>query len=177
PALPPNIFSVTLPPPTATHAIPLPAALPIFGTIVDDDTNTFAIGDVTVTESAGTMTFTVTRTGQSNVPIALTYATADGSATAGTDYTASSGTVTFAAGTGGTQTFTDPILNDSIIAGTENFSVTLAPTIASQVNTGASDLTAIGTIVDDDTNTFAIGDVTVTESAGTLTFTLTPTPH
>ena len=59
------------------------------------------------------MTFTVTRTGTSDVSIALDYASANGSALAGSDYTASTGTVTFAAGTGGTQTFTVPILGDS----------------------------------------------------------------
>ena len=35
------------------------------------------------------MTFTVTRTGTSEVPIALDYATANGTAVAGQDYTAS----------------------------------------------------------------------------------------
>ena len=47
------------------------------------------------------MTFTVTRTGTSEVPIALDYATANGTAVAGQDYTAMiGGTVTFAAGHG-----------------------------------------------------------------------------
>ena len=144
------------------------------GTISDNDANTFSIGDVTVNESAGTMTFTVTRTGTSDVSIALDYATANGSALAGSDYTASTGTVTFAAGTGGTQTFTVPILDDSVVEGSESFTVNLTPQLASQVAAG-SDLLAIGTISDNDANTFSIGDVTVNESAGTMTFTVTRT--
>ena len=136
------------------------------GTITDNDTNTFAIGDVTVDESAGTMTFTVTRTGTSEVAIALDYATANGSATAGSDYTATTGTVTFAAGTGGTQTFTVPILEDSIVEGSENFTVALTAQDPSQVDLGASDLSAIGTIIDNDTATWSItGETSVTESA------------
>ena len=52
------------------------------GTIINDDaTPTLAINDVTVSESAGTMTFTVTRTGATEVPITVNYATADDSAT------------------------------------------------------------------------------------------------
>ena len=46
-------------------------------TILNDDTNSFAIGDVSVNEAAGTMTFTVTRTGDSDVDITLNYATSD----------------------------------------------------------------------------------------------------
>ena len=64
------------------------------GTILNDDTNSFAIGDVSVNEAAGTMTFTVTRTGDSDVDITLNYATSDGSAVAGSDYTATTGSIT-----------------------------------------------------------------------------------
>ena len=80
-------------------------------------------------ELAGTMTFTVTRTGTSDVSIALDYASANGSALAGSDYTASTGTVTFAAGTGGTQTFTVPILGDLVVEGSESFTVNLTPSL------------------------------------------------
>jgi hypothetical protein len=57
--------------------------------------------------------------------------------------------VTFAAGTGGTQTFTVPILGDSVVEGSESFTVNLTPQLASQVAAG-SDLSAIGTISDND---------------------------
>jgi hypothetical protein len=51
-----------------------------------------------VDEDAGTATITVTRTGGSDGEVSVNYATADGSATAGADYTASSGTLTWADG-------------------------------------------------------------------------------
>ena len=55
-------------------------------------------------------------------------------------------------GTGGTQTFTVPILDDSVVEGSESFTVSLTPQLASQV-AAASDLTATGTISDNDANT------------------------
>ena len=123
------------------------------------------------------MTFTVTRTGTSAVPITLNYATSNGGAVAGEDYTSTTGSVTFAAGTGGTQSFTVPILDGSVVEGTESFTVTLTPQDASQVDVAASDLTATGTILDNDANTiaFAVDPVTVDEDAGTMTFTVTRT--
>ncbi len=44
------------------------------------------------------MTFNVTLQAAYDVPVTIHYATAEGTATAGSDYTAVSGTVTFAAG-------------------------------------------------------------------------------
>src|SRR5687767_8944562 len=101
------------------------------------------------------MTFTVSRTGSSEVPIAFTWATSNGTATAGQDYTAVvGGSVSFPAGTGGTQTFTVAIAEDLIVEADETLTVTLTPSDPSQVDLVASDLQATGTIVDNDTNTF-----------------------
>ena len=60
-----------------------------------------SINDVTVTEgNTGSVnaTFTLTLSAAYGTPITVHYATADGTATAGSDYTAASGDVTFAAG-------------------------------------------------------------------------------
>ena len=73
------------------------------GTITNDDAApAISVGDIVVSEEAGTATFTVTLTGPTALPISVDYATGDGtavsigSATPGTpDYTASSGTLTF----------------------------------------------------------------------------------
>ncbi|WP_410734068.1 Calx-beta domain-containing protein [Bradyrhizobium sp. sBnM-33] len=72
------------------------------GTITNDDTvGNISISDVTIAEgNAGTSiaTFTVTRTG-GTAAFDVNYATADGTATAGSDYVAQpTGTVSFAAG-------------------------------------------------------------------------------
>src|SRR5262249_661884 len=68
-----------------------------------------SINDVTVTEgNTGTTqaTFTVTLDAAVDTPVSVDYATANGTAQAGSDYTAAAGTLTFAAGAAGTQTVT-----------------------------------------------------------------------
>lgn len=60
-----------------------------------------SVADTTVTEgNSGTTkaAFTITLSKASTKPVTVNYTTANGSATAGQDYTAGSGTVTFAAG-------------------------------------------------------------------------------
>ncbi|WP_459986902.1 Calx-beta domain-containing protein, partial [Nocardioides sp. AN3] len=72
------------------------------GTIVDDDAPpTLSIGNTTITEgNSGTTTANVpvTLSAASGKTITVTYATANGTATAGSDYTATTGTLTFAPG-------------------------------------------------------------------------------
>ncbi|PRC53181.1 hypothetical protein C6A85_55140, partial [Mycobacterium sp. ITM-2017-0098] len=59
------------------------------------------VADATVVESnSGTknIVFTVTLDKADTAPVSVAYATSNGTATAGSDFTAKSGTVTFAAG-------------------------------------------------------------------------------
>src|SRR5207253_2778202 len=70
------------------------------GTIVDDDGQpSLAINDVAVVEGdSGTVpaTFTITLSAPAGVPVTVSYTTADGTATAGSDYLPASGALTFA---------------------------------------------------------------------------------
>ena len=150
----------------------LPAAL-------DDDRPSFSVGDVTYNEAAGTITFTVTKTGSTTQSTTVAYATADGTAVAGQDYTATSGTLTFTASET-TKTVTVPITNDAIFERSE----TLDLNLSNPTNARIGDGTGVGTIKDDGTGTggtnddrpqFAVADVLVDETAGTLTFTVTKT--
>ena len=59
---------------------------------------THATPDVTTTEAGGTATFTVTLSAASTSPVTVNFATADGTATAGSDYVARTGSLTLAAG-------------------------------------------------------------------------------
>ena len=145
------------------------------GTIVDDDDAhpTLSINDVSYTESgsAGNATFTVTLSAASGQDIEVDYATSNGTAASGSDYTASTGTVTILAGNT-TQTFNVPILVDTL----DEVNETATLTLSNASNATISDATGTLTIVDDDDPpTLSINDVSYTESgsAGNATFTVT----
>ena len=98
------------------------------GTITNDDAvGNISISDVTIAEgNAGTSTatFTVTRD-RRNRSLRLNYATADGTATAGSDYVAQpTGTVSFAAGDL-TKTISVTINGDTTVEPDETFFVNL----------------------------------------------------
>lgn len=107
----------------------------------------FAVGDVTVTEGdagAQTMTFTITRTNGAGAAT-VNWATSDGTATAGSDYVAASGTASFADGETST-TITVTINGDTTVEGDETLNVTLTnPSVGT-----IGDATGVGTITNDD---------------------------
>uniref|UniRef100_UPI003D131D1B beta strand repeat-containing protein n=1 Tax=Sulfurimonas sp. TaxID=2022749 RepID=UPI003D131D1B len=141
---------------------------PLTTTIVDDEgVPSLSINDVSVDEDAGTMTFTVTLSNTSTENVTFDYASIDGSATAGADYTAVSGSGIITAGST-TTTITVPITDDYITEGSENFTITLSNQSS---NALIADGTGIGTITDEatpsaeDTVTLTLsGDATVEES-------------
>jgi hypothetical protein len=143
------------------------------GTIQNDDVPTVSIGNVSVNEgNSGTtqFNFTVSLSAASESTVTVQYATANGSATAGSDYTATSGTVTFAAGE--TQKTVTVLANgDTTVESNETFAVNLSS--PSNATLGTSQGT--GTITNDDSPTLSIGNVSVSEgNSGTtqLTFTV-----
>jgi hypothetical protein len=100
-------------------------------TITDNDTAgvlAFATALLTVSEAGPAATITVTRTGGAASGLTVHYATSDGTATAGSDYTAAAGTLSFGAGES-SKTFTVPILEDATAESSETVLLTLsAPT-------------------------------------------------
>jgi hypothetical protein len=106
-----------------------------------------SISDVSVNEpTSGTAdaTFTVSLDAAPTTPVVVNFSTADATATAGTDYTSTSGAVTFAAGET-SKTITVPVLTDALAEPVETFAVNLA--LASGTATIA-DGQGVGTIVD-----------------------------
>jgi sugar lactone lactonase YvrE len=87
--------------------------------------------------------FTVSISTPSSVPLTVDYATLNGSAIAGSDYTATSGTLTFGPGVT-TQTIRVPILADSNIESIETFTVNLANATGSII----TDSSGVGAIQD-----------------------------
>ena len=118
------------------------------GTIINDDGPVLSIGNATVTEgNTGTANavFTVSLSTASSQTVTVRYATANGTATAGSDYTAVSGTLTFAPGQL-TRTIAVPVLGDTVVEPNETFVVNLT----SPTNATLSDSQGAGTILNND---------------------------
>ena len=104
-----------------------------------------SVNSVTVNESAGLATFTVVRTGNLTLSSTVNYATAEGSALAGSDYMQASGTLTFAVGEA-SKTVTIGIIDNTIVEATESFKLNLTGGTNVMIGTGQG----IGTVLDDD---------------------------
>ncbi|MBX3412124.1 MAG: cellulase family glycosylhydrolase [Pirellulales bacterium] len=122
-------------------------------TIVDDDsvvppTPSVSIGNVSITEGDSgtkTMTFMVTLSQATGSPVTVRYATADGTAIAGSDYNAASGTLTFAPGETA-KSIDIAVRGDTLAEATETFRVVLSNPAGATIAAGAG----TGTIIDND---------------------------
>jgi hypothetical protein len=134
------------------------------GTIVDDDTSRISIADASKAEgNSGTsvLNFTVSLDRANDRTVTVQYATANGTAAAGSDYVAASGTLSFSPGQTA-KTIGITINGDTVYEPNETFTVNLA----SPVNATILDGQAVGTITSDgDTPTIAISDASVGEAS------------
>ena len=139
-------------------------------TILEDETPNYGVfafsaAKFTASEVGPVATVSVSRTGGSDSAVDLTFQTADGTATAPGDYTATSGTITFAQGVT-SMDITIPLTSDVDPEKKETFTVSLAIAGSSPGGTlGALSTTSVE-INDDDapaTIQFAVASVTGTE--------------
>jgi hypothetical protein len=86
----------------------------------------FSAPTYSVNENGGSATITVTRTGGSNGAVGVRYDTGNGTASAGSDYTTASSTLSWADGDTSSKTFSVPIIDDSIYEGNETVNLTLS---------------------------------------------------
>ena len=93
------------------------------------------------------LSFTVTLAKASSQQVTVAYATADGTATAGADYTATSGSLSFAPGET-SKTIAVPIIGETLFEPDETFSMKLSTPVNAVLGTA----TATGTITNDDAN-------------------------
>ncbi|SOD74837.1 Calx-beta domain-containing protein [Jatrophihabitans sp. GAS493] len=136
-----------------------------------------SVGDSTVTRQAtGTKnaTYTVTLSPASTTTVTVNYSTSNGSAVAGTDFTATSGTLTFAPGTT-SQTVTVPITANASSTADRYYYFSLG----SAVNASILRATGYGEIVDTVAPTSGLSYATVSDAtviapvSGTTTATFT----
>ncbi len=136
---------------------------------------TLSINDVALPEgNSGTnnFAFTVTLAPAASQTVTVKYATANGTAIAGSDYTSNAVTLTFAPGVA-TQTVSVSVIGDTVREADETFTVNLL----GQTNAALGKATGTGTIQNDD----FVADLSVTQTAsvpsvprsGTVVFTLT----
>jgi Calx-beta domain-containing protein/putative Ig domain-containing protein/SdiA-regulated protein len=156
----------------ATLGAPSTAVL----TIADNDTGgvlRFSAAAYGVSEGTASVTVTVTRTDGAASGVTVAYATSDGSAVAGSDYTAVSGILSFGAGQTSLK-FTVPVLPDTLDEANETVNLAL-----SQPTGGAtlvSPSTAVLTIEDNDTGgvlRFSAATYTVGEGSASVIVTVT----
>ncbi|MCZ8024957.1 MAG: FG-GAP-like repeat-containing protein, partial [Microcystis sp. LE19-10.1B] len=138
-----------------------------------------SINDVTITEgNSGTTNavFTVSLSSAASTVVSVNYATANGTATAGTDYTAiPPTTLTFNPGET-SKTITVAVNGDNQVELNETFFLNLSNLQANGSNVTLADNQGQGTINNDDSASIAITDVTVTEgNSGTTNAVFTVT--
>jgi chitinase len=144
------------------------------GTITNDDAApTLSVTDATTLEGdAGSTdaTFTVSLSSVSYLGTTVAYATADDTATAGSDYTTTSGTLSIPAGQL-SGTVVVPVLGDGVDEADETYFLNLS----SPTNATIADGQGVGTITDDDVAVaISVDDVSSGEGdAGTATQTFT----
>ncbi len=138
------------PTPTATPAptaTPTPTATPAPTPTPQPQSDVeFTSATYDIQENGGQVVLTLNRSGDVTGEAQVHYATSDGTAKAGSDYTAQSGDVTFP-DRSSSGTITIPIINDNTPESTEQFTVTLTPTASAGVGRRG---TATVNIIDDD---------------------------
>lgn len=145
------------------------------GTILNDDAAELNVTDVDATEGDSgvtTVVFSVTLSAAVDAPVNVDYATADASATAADgDYAPITGTLAFTGTAGETMTFTVDALGDAVVEPDEHFHVDLSNVAAAGRDVTLAPGRGMGTIVNDDTATLSIGDVSANEgNAGSTTY-------
>lgn len=141
-------------------------------TILNDDDVLISIDDPSVAEGdsgSATLSFTVSLGQASPGTVTVNYASSDGTATAGTDYTAASGTLTFNPGET-SKTIDITISGDQILEANETLTMTLSGATGAAI---IADATGTGTITNDDAATVTIADVSSNEDDGNITVTAT----
>jgi hypothetical protein len=131
----------------------------------------FNVSAYSVAENAGIVRLNVTRTGNASWASTVQYSTRDGSALAGLNYTAASGTVTFAAGEA-SKTINITVIDNNVHDAARSFYVNLSGASSADLGTPSS---AVVTVAENDAVpvvSFSGSSVQAGEGSGTLALTV-----
>ena len=135
----------------------------------------FSTARYSVNEGDGALLVTVTRDGDGSTAASVDYTAQDGTALVDADYSATAGTLSFAAGESTPKTFSVPIIDDALHESDEAINLTLSNPTAGVTLGGNS--SAIINIVDDDSAIpalqFDAANYNVNEAAASVTITVT----
>lgn len=141
-------------------------------TPVVEGTSSVSVDDVSVAEGNVGLTdvvFTITLSEPASEDVTINYTTANGTASAGTDYMAQSGTMIIPVGESST-TVTVSIIGDTTAEPNETFQISLSQPVGAIISDGQG----VGTIVDDEPQFLTINNVAKEEGLfGTKTFVFT----
>lgn len=129
----------------------------------------FDAASINVTEATGSASVAITRTGNLSGALTVQYATSNGTAISAADYSAVSGSITFADGET-SKTIVVPIINDTIDEFDERLALTLGDFNASAGAAGSLDVTLLTITDDDPPPSVSIDDVTVNEGNSGTSF-------
>ncbi len=130
----------------------------------------FKSSSYTVAESGGSVRIYVSRTDGSSGPASVNYATANGTATAGSDYTSRSGTLNWSDGDAGEKYFDVSITDDSAAENGETFTASLSEASGASLGSPSSTTVTISGPNDQLTGSvqFKSSTYTVAESGGSV---------
>ena len=142
------------------------------------DPLSFADANYSVNQSAGSVTLSVQRSGPATGEVQVSYSSADGTALAGTDYTATSGALEWAADDSQPKTITLPISTSTPFSGNKQFTVTLSdPTDGAALSSPSSATVTIAGDASAPVGSFVLPQSTyqVIQTIGALTVTVNRT--
>lgn len=119
-------FNVALSNPSSSATISTPSNAVVSVAGAATSTVQFTASAFSVAQNAGTVTISVSRSGTVTSAASVAYATADGTAKSGSNYTGTSGTLNWAANDSSNKTFTVSIAGSPAISANLGFNVNLA---------------------------------------------------
>lgn len=119
------------------------------GTLRNDDAVVLSINSVQALEASGSLTFTVSLTSATALPVSVQYATQNGNALSGQDYVATTGTLIFQPGEA-SKTIAVTLIEDNQEEGNETFTITLSGSNPAAPLVTLNPAMGTGTITNDD---------------------------